>query len=407
MAAPFPFDRRDERRVMTDVTDIDPVDTPSLSDRIALERERVFFGHAAGNTFSLVVGGVLAGAVLRSAGVGDLALGAWFAALLAGVVALASYEGWLQGRAARSVPAARRRLRTRIALGALVAGVYGAAVFLMPAGASHAEDAFLFLILSTVVTVAALGHAVVPAYHLALGLCTVLPFSLHCLYDYVVRGDDFYLLLGVAGLLWQAVVSLKARQMSATAMEAIALGERLKDALEAQRRTQEHMGHVAMHDELTGLANRRYFEQVFLRTRSLAQREGSRFGVMSIDLSDFKPVNDRHGHAVGDALLQTVAGRLQQAVRASDFCARVGGDGFALIIDKVHAEADLDGMAAKLRAVLGKPFLPLGIPVATGASIGWALFPADGHDMAPLLAVADRRMSAEKLASRRGARARA
>ena len=84
-----------------------------------------------------------------------------------------------------------------------------------------------------------------------------------------------------------------------------------------------------------------------------------------------------------------------------------GGDGFALIIDKVHAEADLDGMAAKLRAVLGKPFLPLGIPVATGASIGWALFPADGHDMAPLLAVADRRMSAEKLASRRGARARA
>jgi diguanylate cyclase (GGDEF)-like protein len=393
--------------VMSDVTDIDPVDSPSLSDRIALERIRVFFGHAAGNMLSLVVGGILIGAVLRSAGVTDLVLGGWFGALLVGVVTVSSYEAWMHGRPAQSVQAARRMLRTRIVLGALVASVYGVAVFLLPAGSTHVEDAFLFLILSTVVTLAALGYAVVPTYYFVLGLCTVLPFSLHCLYDYVWRGDDFYLLLGLMALAWQVVVSLKARRMSATALEAIELNERLKDAVEEQRRTKEYMSHMAMHDELTGLANRRYFEQVFLRTRSLAEREGSRFGVMSIDLNDFKPVNDRHGHAVGDALLQTVASRLQKVVRASDFCARVGGDEFALIIDKVNADTDLDGMATKLRGVLGKPFLPLGISVATGASVGWALFPSDGNEMAPLLAVADKRMYAEKLAHRRAARARA
>lgn len=389
------------------MTDIDPEDLPTLSDRIALGRIRRFFGHAAGNLFSVVIGGVLIGALLRAAGVADAALMAWFVVLLVSVVTLTGYEAWADGQPLETLQGARRLLRWRLVLGGAVALLYGLAVFLLPAGRPPAEHAFLFLIVSTVVTVGAMNYAVVPAYCALLSLLSVMPLSLHSLYAFVVRDDPFHLLLGTVSLLWQGVVVLKARGVSATAIQAIELDERLKDALEEQRRTKAYMNHMAMHDELTGLANRRYFEQVFLRTRSLAEREGSRFGVMCIDLNDFKPVNDRHGHAVGDVLLQTVANRLQKVIRASDFCARVGGDEFALIVDKVNADSDLDGMAAKLRAVLAKPFLPQGIAVATGASVGWALFPADGQDIAPLLAVADRRMSAEKLASRRAARARA
>lgn len=389
------------------MTDIEPEDVPTLSDRTTLERIRIFFGHAAGNMFNIVVAGVLIAVVLRSAGVGDTLLMAWFSGLVLASVAVIFFEAWVHGQPLATVVRARRLLRWRIGLGAVVALLCGGSVFMLPVAAAHAEAAFLFLIVSTVVTVGTLSYAVVPAYYITLGLISMVPMALYNGHAYVWGGDSFHLLLAVMSVVWLAVVLLKARRVSATAIEAIELNERLKDAVEEQRRTKEYMRHVAMHDELTGLANRRYFEQVFVRTRSLAEREGSRFGVMSIDLNDFKPVNDRHGHAVGDVLLQTVASRLQKAIRASDFCARVGGDEFALIIDKVNADTDLDGMAAKLRAVLGKPFLPQGIAVATGASVGWALFPSDGNDMAPLLAVADKRMYAEKLAHRRAARARA
>lgn len=389
------------------MTDINPEDVPTLSDRTLLERTRVFFGHAAGNMFSIVVAGVLIAVVLRSAGVGDTALMSWFSGLVLASVAVIFYEAWVHGQPLETVATARRVLRWRMVLGALVALMCGASVFMLPPGAQHAEAAFLFLIISTVVTVGAMSYAVLPAYYTALGLLGMAPMVIYNGQAFVANGDNFHLLLSVMAVVWLVVVLLKARRVSSTAIEAIELNERLKDAVEEQRRTKEYMRHMAMHDELTGLANRRYFEQVFVRTRSLAEREGSRFGVMCIDLNDFKPVNDRHGHAVGDVLLQTVASRLQKAIRASDFCARVGGDEFALIIDKVNADTDLDGMAAKLRGVLGKPFLPLGISVATGASVGWALFPSDGNEMAPLLAVADKRMYAEKLAHRRAARARA
>ncbi|HEX5388202.1 MAG TPA: GGDEF domain-containing protein [Burkholderiaceae bacterium] len=389
------------------MTDINPEDVPTLSDRTLLERTRVFFGHAAGNMFSMVVAGVLIAVVLRSAGVGDTVLMAWFSGLVLASVAVIFYEAWVHGQPLETVATARRVLRWRMALGAVVALMCGASVFMLPPGAQHAEAAFLFLIISTVVTVGAMSYAVLPAYYITLGLLGMAPMALYNGQAFVASGDNFHLLLSMMAVVWLVVVLLKARRVSSTAIEAIELNERLKDAVEEQRRTKEYMRHMAMHDELTGLANRRYFEQVFVRTRSLAEREGSRFGVMCIDLNDFKPVNDRHGHAVGDVLLQTVASRLQKAIRASDFCARVGGDEFALIIDKVNADTDLDGMAAKLRGVLGKPFLPLGISVATGASVGWALFPSDGNEMAPLLAVADKRMYAEKLAHRRAARARA
>ncbi len=387
--------------------DINAEDVPTLSDRTTLERIRIFFGHAAGNMFSGVVAGVLIAVVLRSAGVNDTLLMLWFSGLVFASVAVIFYEAWVHGQPLASVAVARRLMRWRTVLGAFVALLCGASVFMLPQGAQHTEIALLFLIISTVVTVGIMSYAVVPAYYTMLGLLGMVPMMLYSSHAFVRSGDDFHLLLAVMAIVWLAVVLIKARRVSLTAIEAIELNERLKDAVEEQRRTKEYMSHMAMHDELTGLANRRYFEQVFVRTRSLAEREGSRFGVMCIDLNDFKPVNDRHGHAVGDVLLQTVASRLQKVIRASDFCARVGGDEFALIIDKVNTDADLDGMAAKLRGVLGKPFLPLGISVATGASVGWALFPSDGNEMAPLLAVADKRMYAEKLAHRRAARARA
>ena len=132
------------------------------------------------------------------------------------------------------------------------------------------------------------------------------------------------------------------------------------------------------------------------RTLSLAGREGSQFGLLAVDLDDFKPVNDRFGHPVGDALLQSVAQRLQTAVRAGDFCARVGGDEFAVIVHGVHNAGDMRAVSQKLCAELAQahPFNASAPP--SRASVGWALYPEDGNNAIDLMALADARMYLEK-----------
>ena len=91
--------------------DTDPVDAPSLSDRTTLERIRIFFGHAAGNMFSIVVAGVLIAVVLRSAGVSDTWLMTWFSGLVFASVAVIFYEAWVHGQPLEMVASARRLLR--------------------------------------------------------------------------------------------------------------------------------------------------------------------------------------------------------------------------------------------------------------------------------------------------------
>jgi diguanylate cyclase (GGDEF)-like protein len=140
-------------------------------------------------------------------------------------------------------------------------------------------------------------------------------------------------------------------------------------------------------DELTGLANRRAFNE--LLEHALAQRApGRHMALLVVDLDDFKAVNDSLGHHYGDELLRLAAPRLQQAVRTGDVVARIGGDEFGLLL------ADADGplavrIAERLRAGFRRPFL-LG-PQATviAPSIGIALVPDDGHEPVELLQHAD------------------
>lgn len=162
---------------------------------------------------------------------------------------------------------------------------------------------------------------------------------------------------------------------------------------------------MAMHDDLTGLANRRYFEQVFERTLNQAGRSQSCFGLLSIDLNDFKPVNDTHGHATGDHLLKIVAERLRKATRAGDFCARIGGDEFAVLCSPIKDPTDLDTITRNLKQALSSPFAPDDIAVPTSASIGWAAYPADGDNLTRLSACADLRMYADKQEQKAASRA--
>jgi diguanylate cyclase (GGDEF)-like protein len=124
--------------------------------------------------------------------------------------------------------------------------------------------------------------------------------------------------------------------------------------------------------------------------------------VLLIDLDGFKAVNDRHGHAAGDALLVETAQRLTALVRGVDTVARVGGDEFVLILDHLISRSDLDAFKAKLALAVSQPVVLDGdVSVCVAASIGIAMFPDDAQDAEALLQVADRGMYHEKNATYR------
>ena len=147
------------------------------------------------------------------------------------------------------------------------------------------------------------------------------------------------------------------------------VSERL--ALESQLR------HQAFHDTLTGLANRALFEDRLTHALARARRGGTRVAVMFVDLDDFKTVNDSLGHAAGDELLRTIAGRLERALRAQDTAARLGGDEFAALLEDVADEGEAIEVAERVRRAL-EPAATIGTrELVRSASIGVACPAAD------------------------------
>lgn len=158
---------------------------------------------------------------------------------------------------------------------------------------------------------------------------------------------------------------------------------------------------IALHDELTGLPNRALLLDRLDAALRRAARQGERVAVLFIDLDGFKPVNDRHGHAVGDALLREVGVRLRRAVRATDTVARWGGDEFVCVLERVaDAPSALRIAAAVHRRLTATPFVPPGsdLSIDLGASLGVALHPDHAHDAEGLLRCADAAMYAAKAA---------
>ena len=156
------------------------------------------------------------------------------------------------------------------------------------------------------------------------------------------------------------------------------------------RMNEERLKHLAQYDPLTGLPNRRLFNEQL--RRALASRQArDRLAVLFLDLDHFKDVNDRWGHAAGDAFLQAVAARLRGCVRRTDIVARWAGDEFAVMLNPVSGRRDADRVARKILGVMRRPFNLRGRRITTSASIGGCMI--EGRPTPErLLAKADRAM---------------
>ncbi|MGD0829472.1 MAG: GGDEF domain-containing protein [Terracidiphilus sp.] len=150
--------------------------------------------------------------------------------------------------------------------------------------------------------------------------------------------------------------------------------------------------HLALHDELTGLPNRRLFQDRLASAVERARRTGAQAALLLVDLDHFKQVNDTLGHHIGDQLLKRVAEICSGRVRRSDTVARTGGDEFSVILEEPARQTDAENVARSLIQLLNEPIQLGPHTVRIGASIGIAIFPDDAQDMESLCIAADLRM---------------
>jgi diguanylate cyclase (GGDEF)-like protein/PAS domain S-box-containing protein len=162
------------------------------------------------------------------------------------------------------------------------------------------------------------------------------------------------------------------------------------------KRMEAQLLHDALHDPLTGLANRVLFREHLERALQRRRRRGSHVAVLFLDLDDFKVVNDSLGHRAGDRLLVEVARRLSGAIRAGDIAARQGGDEFTVLLESVHGVADAAESAERLATELRRPIELDGRSMVVGVSVGIALSSGRDTGADDLLAHADAAMYAAK-----------
>ena len=174
----------------------------------------------------------------------------------------------------------------------------------------------------------------------------------------------------------------------------------LHQALEELRQREETILELALHDELTGLPNRRLFYDRLETALSEARRYKLKVAVAFIDLDFFKEINDKFGHEVGDKFLVAIAEKIKGVPREMDTCARLGGDEFALVLSNVEGQDQIALVAQRILGSLDGQLNIDGIQLQASASIGIAIFPDDAEDAATLLKRADMAMYHSKQVGR-------
>jgi len=165
-----------------------------------------------------------------------------------------------------------------------------------------------------------------------------------------------------------------------------------------RKQAEDRIRRMASHDNLTGLPNRTLLMDRLQVAMAQVRRQGGRFALLFLDLDKFKPVNDNFGHEVGDHLLQVVASRMQDNVRASDTVARIGGDEFALVLNNIENESAITSTCELLLKEISREYNISGNRIEISASIGVVFFAGQEQNAGDLIRRADNAMYAAKRA---------
>ena len=169
----------------------------------------------------------------------------------------------------------------------------------------------------------------------------------------------------------------------------------------ARKQAEKQIRHLAYYDNLTGLPNRTLYKELLNRALIYGRRHKTIMATLFVDLDEFKRINDTLGHDIGDELLKVVADRLAKCVRKSDYVARskdervpdtvsrIGGDEFIVLLSEIFHDRDAARVAGRILDMFSKPFFLRGHEVYISASIGIAVYPADGEDVESLLKNSD------------------
>jgi len=168
--------------------------------------------------------------------------------------------------------------------------------------------------------------------------------------------------------------------------------DRLEAEIAERKQAEERARHLADHDALTGLPNRRLLEDRLTQALALSYRNRQQTAVMFIDLDRFKTINDSLGHSIGDVLLKEIAQRLVKQLRIGDTICRIGGDEFVVVLPEVKRSSDVAQVAQKVIETLSLPVAIEERELTVTPSIGISVFPEDGRDAETLIRNADAAM---------------
>jgi diguanylate cyclase (GGDEF)-like protein len=183
--------------------------------------------------------------------------------------------------------------------------------------------------------------------------------------------------------------------------EALGMGVQLATLAIETRRLSSDLAHRSEFDLLTDVHNRLSLERFLDKEIATAQEKESIFGLIYVDLDDFKQFNDTYGHRIGDLYLREVSQRMKRQLRSGDTLARLGGDEFAALVPVMRSRADAEEIALRLERCFDAPFSVDGYVLRGAASVGIAIYPENGASADKLLSAADAAMCTVKLAKRR------
>ena len=194
----------------------------------------------------------------------------------------------------------------------------------------------------------------------------------------------------VLGTLYAALESMEENKIDEE--EALTAGVRLATLSIETRKLYSDLLHRSEFDLLTDMYNRFSLDRHLLELIEKAKESGSNFGLIYVDLDDFKLVNDMYGHHIGDLYLQEVSLRMKRQLRTGDILGRLGGDEFAALVTVVRGRSDVEEIATRMERCFDAPFALEGYVLRGAASVGMAIYPIDGSTSDSLLSAADAAM---------------